>query len=154
MTKLNMTAIADAIKTLCASLDLWDATIVTLKGLVAGISSRKDLRELVVAHVIPLYAGSDPSNPKCTAKAGGQRGTSITGENGKTAQKRVERILKDVLGVPAKVEIEIDFEDKDVVAMQKLLTRLEAYAVLEVDGKAVGSAKALALLVATAKDRI
>jgi hypothetical protein len=154
MTKLNMTAIADAIKTLCASLDLWDATIVTLKGLVAGITSRAELREVVVAHVCPLYAGNDAEKPKCTTKPNGQRGTSLVGENGKTAQKRVERILKDVLGVPAKVEIEIDFEEKDVKAMQAVLKRLEGYATLEVDGKAVGAARALALLVAEAKDRI
>lgn len=145
MSKLNATAIATAINTLCGSADTWDATIVELKTLVATIKSKAELREIVLVPVAAYY--------KCTTKAG-QRGTSLVGDNAKTAQKRVERILKDVLGAPARVEIEIDFEDKDVLAMKALLKRLDAYAELQVDGKAVGAAKALALLVAEAKDRI
>lgn len=143
--KMNTTAIATAINALCDSADAWDATIVELKALVVGIKSKADLREVVLVPVAAYY--------KCTTKSG-QRGTSLVGDNAKTAQKRVERILKDVLGVPANVEIEIDFEEKDIKAMQAVLKRLEGYAALEVDGKAVGSAKALALLVAEAKDRI
>ena len=145
MSKLNATAIAAAINTLCGAADSWDATIIELKALVANITSRAELREVVMKPVATYY--------KCTTKAG-QRGTSLVGDNAKTAQKRVERIIKDVLGTAAKVEIEIDFEDKDVLAMKALLKRLEAYAELEVDGKAVGAARALALLVAEEKDRI
>jgi hypothetical protein len=142
---LNTTAIANAVSTLCKTADAWDATIATLKTLVASVKSKAELREIILVPVAAYYT--------CTIEKG-QRGGKLVGDSAKTAQKRVERIMKDVLGTPAKSEVAIDFEDAIVNAMQKVLKSLETYADYEVDGKKVGAAKALALLVAEAKDRI
>jgi len=143
--KVNTTAIANAVTTFCGAYDAQSVAVATLKPLVAGITSRKELREVVLVPLSVHYV--------CTLKAG-ERGSTLVGDNAKTAQKALERLLAALLGAPVKAAIEIDFEDQDVKAMQKLLKRLEAYAALEVDGKAVGAARALALLVAEAKDRI
>ena len=143
--KMNTTAIATAVTAFCASYDAQAVAVDTLKPLVAGIKSRAELREVVLVPLAVHYV--------CTTKPG-QRGSSLVGDNAKTAQKALERLMAALFGAPVKAAIEIDFADADVKAMQKLLKRVDEYAALEVDGKAVGSAKALALLVATAKDRI
>lgn len=145
MTKLNTTAIANAVTTLCGAADTWDATIAELKTLVVTIKSKAELRE-IIAKPVAIHYG-------CTIEQG-QRGAKLVGDKAKTGQKRIERIMKDVLGAPEKATVEIDFDDAIVTAMQKVLKSLETYAEYEVDNKKVGAAKALALLVAEAKDRI
>jgi hypothetical protein len=146
MTKqINLTAVASTVTALCATMDKWEATIAELKALVASITSKSELRDIIVKPVALHYG--------CTIEQG-QRGAKLVGDKAKTAQKRVERIMKDVLGTTAKAEVEIEFDDKIVKAMQSVLKSLEAYADYEVEGKKVGAAKALALLVAEAKDRI
>jgi hypothetical protein len=143
--KMNTSAIAQAVTAFCGAYDAQAVAVETLKPLVAGIKSRAELREIILVPLAVHYV--------CTLKPG-QRGSSLVGDNAKTAQKALERLMAALLGAPVKAAIEIDFEEKDVLAMKALLKRLEAYAELEVDGKPVGSAKALALLVAQAKDRI
>lgn len=145
MSKLNATAIANAVTAFCVAHDAESTAVETLKPLVASITSRAELREVVMKPLAVHYG--------CTLKAG-QRGSSLVGDKAKTAQKALERLMGKLLGAPAKVAVEIDFEDKDVLAMKALLARVEEYAKYEVDGKAVGAARALALLVAEAKDRI
>lgn len=143
--QINLTAVASTVSALCATMDKWDATIAELKALVASVTSKSELRE-IIAKPVALHYG-------CTVEQG-QRGAKLVGDKAKTAQKRIERIMKDVLGTPAKAEVEIEFDDAIVKAMKGVLSKLEAYADYEVDGKKIGAAKALALLVAEAKDRI
>lgn len=145
MSKLNVNAIATTVAKLCTVADGWDVAIGELKTLVASIKSKSELREIILVPVAAHYG--------CVIEKG-QRGGKLVGDKAKTGQKRVERIMRDVLGAPEKMTVEIDFEDSIVVAMQKVLKSLESYSEYEVDGKKIGSAKALALLVAEAKDRI
>lgn len=143
--QMNLNAINSAVTALCGLADKWDATIAELKTLVSSVKSKSELREIIAKPVAVHYG--------CTIEQG-QRGAKLVGEKAKTAQKRIERIMKDVLGTPEKASIEVEFDDAIVKQMQKVLQSLETYAEYEVDGKKIGSAKALALLVAEAKDRI
>jgi hypothetical protein len=148
MSKINTTAIATAVNAFCVEGDRNEAALVDivhqLKAAVKGITSKQELRDALIVPVAAFY--------KVTTKSG-QRGVTFAVKC-EVGQKRVNRMMKEILGAPEKAEIEIDFKDADVKAMQAMLKRLEVYADMEVDGKKVGAAKALALLVAEAKDRI
>ena len=112
--KMNTNAIAQAVTAFCGAYDAQAVAVATLKPLVAGIKSRAELREVVLEPVAAYY--------KCTTKAG-QRGTSLVGDSAKTAQKALERLMAALLGAPVKAAIEIDFEDKDVLAMKAQIGR-------------------------------
>jgi hypothetical protein len=142
---INTSAVNTAVIALCTANDDVTIKVDALKALVVGVTSRKELREIIIVGVATKY--------KCTVEAG-QRGGKLIGDNAKTAQKQLERIMGQLLGASAKAAVEIEFDDAIVKAMKAVLAKLEVYAAYEVDGKKVGDAKALALLVAETKDRI
>ena len=144
MAKINTTLIASTVAKYCKTADTLGDIVSELKPLVASIKSKSELHDTLIVPIAAYYGVETKQ---------GQRGITFVVRH-ETAKKYLERLMAELMGKSAKETIEIDFDDKDVESMQAMLKRLEPYADMEVDGKKVGAAKALALLVAEAKDRI
>jgi hypothetical protein len=87
----------------------------------------------------------------------GQRGETFANKKEEcTATNAAAQWLTDttnkMFATAAKASVEIEFDAKIVKAMAAVLKSLEVYAEYKVDDKAVGTAKALSLLVAEAKE--